>query len=104
VSAWGDEGSRIEGALAVDNVGRIFADVSGSAGSSTITVDSSADAAGPIIQERESPHDSFAGHTLQTQWDQLHRLYFTSYAMWNYLKYALRFRATGLRHPRNRYA
>jgi hypothetical protein len=43
------------------------------------------DRAGRVIDEREHPCDSFAGHVLETPWDQLHRLYFTSYAMWNYL-------------------
>src|SRR6266436_9935273 len=28
---------------------------------------------------------SFAGHDRATQWDQLQRLYFSSYAMWNSL-------------------
>jgi hypothetical protein len=43
------------------------------------------DGAGRIVAERDHPRASFAGHVLQTPWDQLHRLYFTSYAMWNYL-------------------
>ena len=43
------------------------------------------DGAGRIVDERDHPRDSFAGHVLETPWDQLHRLYFTSYAMWNYL-------------------
>ena len=43
------------------------------------------DGAGKVVQERHHPRDSFVGHVLQTPWDQLHRLYFTSYAMWNYL-------------------
>ena len=38
-----------------------------------------------VIDDRSDPRASFAGHTRETPWDQLHRLYFTSYAMWNYL-------------------
>src|SRR6202158_107845 len=41
--------------------------------------------AGQIVDERRNPRTSFAGHVRETPWDQLHRLYFTSYAMWNYL-------------------
>jgi hypothetical protein len=43
------------------------------------------DRAGQIVDERRDPRASFAGHVRETPWDQLHRLYFTSYAMWNYL-------------------
>jgi hypothetical protein len=43
------------------------------------------DRAGKIVEERSHPRDSFAGHVPDTPWDQLHRLYFISYAMWNYL-------------------
>src|SRR6266481_8947326 len=38
-----------------------------------------------VIDQRSDPRASFAGHTRETPWDQLHRLYFTSYAVWNYL-------------------
>jgi hypothetical protein len=38
-----------------------------------------------VIKERSDPRRSFAGHVPETPWDQLHRLYFTSYAIWNYL-------------------
>lgn len=44
-----------------------------------------ADQSGQIMDERLNPRESFAGHVLQTKWDQLQRLYFTSYALWNYL-------------------
>ena len=37
-----------------------------------------------IIEERADPRGSFAGHVLNTRWDKLHMLYFTSYALWNY--------------------
>jgi len=43
------------------------------------------DADGQIVDERSSPRASFAGHVLQTPWDQLQRLYFTGYAVWNCL-------------------
>jgi len=43
------------------------------------------DRVGQIVDERINPRASFAGHVRETPWDQLHRLYFTSYAMWNYL-------------------
>jgi hypothetical protein len=39
---------------------------------------------GSIVDERLNPRDAFAGHVRETKWDQLHRLYFLSYAMWNY--------------------
>jgi len=40
---------------------------------------------GSVIEAREDPRASFAGHELMTKWDPLQRLYFTSYALWNYL-------------------
>lgn len=40
---------------------------------------------GRVLEQRTAPRASFAGHVLQTPWDQLQRLYFTSYALWNYL-------------------
>jgi len=43
------------------------------------------DRAGQVLEERNHPLDSFKDHSPQTPWDQLQRLYFTSYAMWNYL-------------------
>jgi hypothetical protein len=43
------------------------------------------DVQGHPILSRDNPRQSFAGHELMTPWDQLHRLYFSSYAMWNYL-------------------
>lgn len=43
------------------------------------------DGEGRIIEERDDPRASIAGHVRATQWDQLQRLYFSSYAMWNYL-------------------
>lgn len=38
-----------------------------------------------IVEERNQPRAAFMGHTRETKWDQLHRLYFASYALWNYL-------------------
>lgn len=42
-------------------------------------------AAGEIVQERSNPRAAFAGHTLSTEWDLLHRAYFNGYARWTYL-------------------
>jgi hypothetical protein len=39
---------------------------------------------GDIISERRAPRDAFAGHVRATPWDELHELYFTGYAFWNY--------------------
>jgi hypothetical protein len=40
---------------------------------------------GAVVEERTNPRSAFAGHTLQTPWDDLHFIYFASYAMWTYL-------------------
>lgn len=40
---------------------------------------------GSLVQERMQPRDAFAGHTMNTAWDPLHRAYFNGYAMWSYL-------------------
>ncbi|GAA3475986.1 hypothetical protein [Streptomyces yanii] len=40
---------------------------------------------GEVRSERLSPRDAFAGHTLNTPWDDLHVAYFAGYAMWTYL-------------------
>ena len=40
---------------------------------------------GEIVEERSHPRAAFAGHTQETPWDDLHLIYFVSYAMWNYL-------------------
>lgn len=37
------------------------------------------------IIDLKEPRASFAGHVRDTKWDQLQRLYFLGYAMWNYL-------------------
>lgn len=43
------------------------------------------DGEGRIVDQRDHPRESFAGQIVETPWDQLHRLYFTGYAFWNYL-------------------
>ncbi|CAB3764240.1 hypothetical protein [Paraburkholderia humisilvae] len=40
---------------------------------------------GHVAEERTSPRASYQGHTQQTEWDRLHALYFTGYALWTYL-------------------
>jgi hypothetical protein len=39
---------------------------------------------GTVVSERLSPRDSFAGHQMQTPWDQLHRAYFDGEAFSTY--------------------
>ena len=41
--------------------------------------------AGVVVEERSRPRAAFAGHTLNTPWDLLHRAYFNGYARWTYL-------------------
>ncbi|WP_409189248.1 hypothetical protein [Bradyrhizobium sp. RDM4] len=38
-----------------------------------------------VVEDRAAPRSSFAGHVRDTPWDDLHRLYFLGYALWNYL-------------------
>src|SRR6476659_1429266 len=40
---------------------------------------------GSTIAERRAPKDSFAGHQMNTPWDELHRAYFNGEALWTYL-------------------
>jgi len=40
---------------------------------------------GTIVAERRAPRDSFAGHQMNTPWDQLERAYFNGEALWTYL-------------------
>lgn len=40
---------------------------------------------GVVVKERTNPRAAFAGHTLQTPWDDLDFIYFASYTMWTYL-------------------
>ncbi|PXX66711.1 hypothetical protein DFR70_103461 [Nocardia tenerifensis] len=40
---------------------------------------------GTVVDAREDPERSFAGHQLQTPWDDLHLAYFTGEALWTYV-------------------
>jgi hypothetical protein len=40
---------------------------------------------GRVLESRENPRASFAGHQLKTPWDDLQLLYFRGYAAWTYL-------------------
>lgn len=40
---------------------------------------------GAVIDIREKPEHSFAGHQLETPWDDVHLAYFTGEALWTYL-------------------
>jgi hypothetical protein len=40
---------------------------------------------GRVLAERRDPRVAFAGHTQDTPWDELHAVYFSGYALWNYL-------------------
>ena len=40
---------------------------------------------GHAAEERHTPRASYQGHTQETQWDRLHAMYFTGYALWTYL-------------------
>ncbi|MDM0117481.1 hypothetical protein QTI66_35790 [Variovorax sp. J22R133] len=40
---------------------------------------------GELVKERLDPRNSFAGHSMNTPWDPLHRAYFNGYALWTYL-------------------
>ncbi|MER6345176.1 hypothetical protein ACWC10_34405 [Streptomyces sp. NPDC001595] len=52
---------------------------------------------GEVQAERRSPRDAFAGHTLETPWDDLHVAYFAGYAMWTYLTSPFTFASPGFR-------
>jgi hypothetical protein len=39
---------------------------------------------GHVLKQCIEPRASFAGHALETPWDQLQLLYFVSYGLWNY--------------------
>jgi hypothetical protein len=52
---------------------------------------------GKTIGQRESPRQSFAGHSLATPWDPHHLVYFAGYAMWTYLTTPFLFRLPGVR-------
>ena len=40
---------------------------------------------GDAAEERRAPRESYRGHVQDSQWDRLHALYFTGYALWTYL-------------------
>jgi hypothetical protein len=50
-----------------------------------------------LLTESNNPRDTFAGHVRSTPWDQLQRLYFLGYAMWNYLCTPFLFNRPGFR-------
>ncbi|MFJ7071902.1 hypothetical protein [Streptomyces sp. NPDC098781] len=52
---------------------------------------------GEVQAERLAPRDAFAGHTLETPWDDLHVAYFAGYAMWTYLTSPFTFGSPGFR-------
>ena len=39
---------------------------------------------GEVVRELANPRESFAGHTMNSPWNPLHRAYFNGYAMWTY--------------------
>jgi hypothetical protein len=56
--------------------------------------------AGVVVRERANPRAAFAGHTMNTPWDVLHRAYFNGYARWTYCCHDPLFdTAAGDRHP-----
>lgn len=50
---------------------------------------------GNVIEERPSPREAFEGHVVTTPWDALHLVYFSGYAMWNYLTTPFLFKLPG---------
>ncbi|WP_399946509.1 hypothetical protein ACGH52_39080 [Streptomyces sp. BBFR25] len=52
---------------------------------------------GEVKAERLHPRAAFAGHTLETPWDDLHVAYFAGYAMWTYLTAPFAFAASDFR-------
>jgi hypothetical protein len=53
------------------------------------------DRSGKLVDAMDAPRESFAGHTIASPWNQLQRLYFTSYAFWNYLTTPFLFAGAG---------
>lgn len=53
------------------------------------------DAAGSVKQSRSNPRLAFARDTNGSKWDDMRLLYFTSYAMWNYLTAPFCFKLPG---------
>lgn len=52
---------------------------------------------GRVIDSREYPRASFAGHKLTTPWDDLQLVYFRGYAVWTYFTTPFLFREPGFR-------
>jgi len=48
-----------------------------------------------ILQSRSNPRAPFAGHVLETSWDDLHLVYFSGSAEWTYLTTPFLFRLPG---------
>ncbi|KAF2167139.1 hypothetical protein M409DRAFT_22570 [Zasmidium cellare ATCC 36951] len=42
---------------------------------------------GSIIGSRENPRQAFADHKMETPWDDFHFLYFSGYALWQYINF-----------------
>lgn len=42
------------------------------------------DSDGRIVAHRQHPQQTYAGHTVESQWDYFHAAYFCSYAVWGY--------------------
>ncbi|KAH7199186.1 hypothetical protein BKA60DRAFT_470428, partial [Fusarium oxysporum] len=51
---------------------------------------------GEVTQYRDNPRAAFAQHAENSPWDDMHLLYFTGYAMWNYLTAPFSFRMPGV--------
>jgi hypothetical protein len=52
--------------------------------------------AGELVAERLDPRSAFAGHGLQTPWDELDAAYFAGYALWGYLTAPFHFLLPGI--------
>src|SRR5882724_5052716 len=52
---------------------------------------------GKPLKERRDPRGAFAGHTVESPWDDLNLAYFSGYAMWNYLNAPFMFALPGFK-------
>jgi hypothetical protein len=52
---------------------------------------------GKPLKDRKNPRAAFAGHTVETPWDDLNLAYFSGYAMWNYLNTPFLFALPGFK-------
>ena len=48
-----------------------------------------------VVEELKNPRSSFAGHTIETPWNELQLIYFASYAMWTYFTAPFNFTLPG---------